>query len=133
MFPDSKGLFPSSQTSTGSGFLSPNSISAGNGSFEEAGIAINSGGTYTGIYAEHTAYLPAQFQISTHHGGVGYPLGGAHTWDVVEGPLSRPPNGGCLSAGTYAANDGTSVQTDFGVNDWCKGYPSTLSLLPIDQ
>jgi len=117
--------FPSLEFSA-SAKRSTDSIANAN-DFEEAGVLINSGGHYTGIYAEHTLYLPASFPLPANHGGSGLFPAPRPAWEVVEGPLSRPPNGGCLSTGTYAANEGSGTVVFWGINDWC--VPNTASVI----
>src|ERR1700686_2374966 len=123
--------FPSLEFSA-SAKRSTDSIANAN-DFEEAGVLINSGGHYTGIYAEHTLYLPAFFPLPANHGGSGFnpglPARPNGAWEVVEGPLSRPPNGGCLSTGTYAGNGGSGTVVYWGVNDWC--IRDTAAVIPF--
>ncbi|PZR58974.1 MAG: hypothetical protein DLM50_02180, partial [Candidatus Meridianibacter frigidus] len=91
------------------------------------GTVINGGGTYTGIYAQHTAYSATAFPLS-------YPSGGSGSQELFA-PLTRPPNGGCLSSATVALNSGGGHNyTFFVVFDYCgAGAPKLVAGAQIDD
>jgi hypothetical protein len=87
--------------------------SAGPSDAEVVGPVIFGGGSYTGIYAQHTAYAAAAFPMS-------YPSGASGNQELFA-PLTLPPNQGCLSSGTVALSTSTpgNLYTYFVVFDYC--------------
>jgi len=97
----------------------------GNNDNEVVGTVINAGGPYTGIYAQQTAYLPANVPL-------GYPNGATGLQQVLA-PVAFPSNGSCLASGTVAVNKGSGVATYFTVFDVCGGgFKRQIVAVPID-
>jgi hypothetical protein len=61
---------------------------------EDAGILNDGGGPYTGVFAVHTIYSPAQFHVQLPPG--------ATATQTLFAPTTRATNGGCLEVGTRA-------------------------------
>jgi hypothetical protein len=90
---------------------------------ELAGTYIYDGGPYSAMYVEHTAYAGADFELARQPGAKGP--------QYLFAPVSAPPGGSCLAAGTLAINGGRGTSTYFVVIDRCAGGQAVV-VQPID-
>lgn len=107
----------------------PGQLSSANpNDHEDAGILNDGGGTFTGVFAVHSIYSPAEFQLQLPTG--------ATAVQTLFAPTTRATNGACLEVGTAytTAPSSGNTQVEVYAFDFCMpGGPNWGVHIPVNQ